>query len=271
MREEDLPVVERVSERVFLEPGEQGRPLRIIQAWIEWARHLLTVDPAGCWVSVGAGGINGFAFSQNRGGFWYLTTYGVLPEARGTGIGRQLLDAVLAHAGDRPGMFNSTTHPGATRVYRQARFSLLPEMQMVGTVDRSTIPVIKGINDGDENDFDWMNELDTSLRGAGHGPDHTFLLNSQRLVVAGRRGYAYIDHHNRATLLAATDPATAQDLLWEALASSSGDTLVDFITSANDWAIDVGLTARLNLATEGYLAVRGMPAPAPYLPGGRFL
>jgi hypothetical protein len=47
--------------------------------------------------------------------------------------------------------------------------------------------------------------------------------------------------------------------------------LVDCITSANEWAVDVGLAARLDLATEGYLAVRGMAAPAPYLPGGRFL
>jgi hypothetical protein len=43
------------------------------------------------------------------------------------------------------------------------------------------------------------------------------------------------------------------------------------ITSVNEWAVDVGLAARRDLVTEGYLALRAMPAPAPYLPGGRFL
>lgn len=272
LREEDLSVVERTSERVFLEPGEQGRPAEIIQAWIGWARHLLAIDPAGCWVAAEADSITGFAISQNRGGLWYLATYGVVPEARGTGIGRRLLDAVLHHAGDRAGIFSSTTHPGAIRRYRLAGFSLLPQMRMVGTVDRSTIPVIKGLTEGDASDFGWMDDLDTRLRGAGHGPDHPYLLTSQRLVVARRqRGYVYVDQRGRASLLAAEDPGTAQELLWEALASSSGDTLVDCITSANEWAVDVGLAARLDLVTEGYLGVRAMAAPAPYLPGGRFL
>jgi GNAT superfamily N-acetyltransferase len=272
LREDDLPAVERVSEQVFIEPGESGRPPHIIQAWIGWARHMLTVDPAGCWIAVDASGIKGFALSQNRGEFWYLATYGVLPELRGTGIGKRLLDTVLAYAGERPGMFNSTTHPGATRRYRLAGFSLIPQMRMIGTVDRSTIPAIKGLTEGNESDFTWMDELDIRLRGAGHGPDHPFLLSSQRLVAARpHRGYVYVDHRGRPTLLAAADPQTAQELLWEALAASSGETLVDFITSENDWAVDVGLAARLDLATEGYLAVRGMAAPVPYLPGGRFL
>jgi hypothetical protein len=243
-----------------------------MQAWIGFARHLLATDPAGCWVTAGADGITGFAISQNRGRLWYLATYGVVPEARGTGTGRRLLDAVLRHAGDRAGIFSSTTHPGATRRYRLAGFSLLPQMRMVGTVERSTIPVLKGLSEGDESDFDWMDELDSRLRGAGHGPDHPYLLSSHRLVVAPRqRGYVYVDLRGRAALLAAEDPGTAQELLWEALASSAGETLVNCITSANEWAVDVGLAARLDLATEGYLALRAMPAPAPYLPGGRFL
>ncbi|WP_344838618.1 GNAT family N-acetyltransferase [Kribbella ginsengisoli] len=272
LREDDLAAVERVSEQVFLEPGESARPPHIIQAWIGWARHLLTVDPAGCWIAVDASGIKGFALSQNRDDFWYLATYGVLPELRGTGIGKQLLDTVLAYAGERPGMFSSTTHPAATRRYRLAGFSLIPQMRMIGAVDRSTIPAITGLTEGDESDFGWMDELDTRLRGAGHGPDHAFLLTTQRLVVdRPHRGYVYIDQRARPSLLAATDAQTAQTLLWEALAASSDDTLVNCITSANEWAVDVGMAARLNLATEGYLAVRGLPAPAPYLPGGRFL
>jgi hypothetical protein len=55
------------------------------------------------------------------------------------------------------------------------------------------------------------------------------------------------------------------------LASSRGDTAVNSITTANEWAVDVGLAARLDIGQEGYLAVRGMKAPAPYLASGHFL
>jgi hypothetical protein len=56
------------------------------------------------------------------------------------GIDKRLMGAVLSHANGRPGMFCSTVHPGATRRYRLAGFSLYPQMRMVGTVDRSALP-----------------------------------------------------------------------------------------------------------------------------------
>lgn len=96
-------------------------------------------------------------------------------------------------------------------------------------------------------------------------------MNTTRLVVTQERdtpGYVDIDDQGRATLLAA---AAVQTLLWEALASSHADTRVSCITTANHWAVDVGLTARLDLAQVGYLAVRGMTDPAPYLASGHFL
>ncbi|MBP8537238.1 hypothetical protein [Streptomyces sp. MK37H] len=101
-------------------------------------------------------------------------------------------------------------------------FSLHPQMRMVGTVNRATLPAITGLREGRDDDIDWMNHLDRRLRGAGHGPDHTYMRGTLRLVVSrayGRPGYVYIDDQGRAALLAAAHPATAQDLLWEALAS----------------------------------------------------
>jgi hypothetical protein len=59
--------------------------------------------------------------------------------------------------------------------------------------------------------------------------------------------------------------------LWECLASSQGETLVNCITTANEWAVDVGLAARLDIDQEGYLAVRGLQDPAAYLPSGHLL
>lgn len=288
MQEGDLPSAERASEATFLEaeresrrfgePEPEPRSAVASKQWIDRMRHYLSVDPGGCWVAVdadsGGGEVIGFAVSQNRERLWILATYGVLPIHQGRGIGKRLMDAALEHADGRPGIFSSTIHPGATRRYRLAGFSLHPQMQMTGTVDRSTLPAVNGLREGRAEDFEWMDRLDRDLRVAGHGPDHGYLLDTLRLVVSRDRakpGYAYIDDRGRASLLAAAQPETAQRLLWEALASSQGDTLVNCITTPNEWAVDVGLAARLDIGQEGYIAVRDMPVPAPYLANGLFL
>jgi GNAT superfamily N-acetyltransferase len=254
-------------------PEPQPRTTEGSLQWIDRMRHFLALDPDGCWVATDGDDIVGFAISQNREGLWYLATYGVLTAYQGRGLGRRLMDVVLAHAGDRPGLLSSTVHPGATRRYRLAGFSLHPQMRMVGTVDRSTLPAVAGLSEGTADDVEWMDALDREIRGAGHGPDHAYMLERLRLVVArgDRRGYAYIDEGGRSALLAAASQETAQDLLWEALAASRGDTLVNCITAANQWAVDVGLAARLDIGQEGYVAVRGMPDPRPYLASGHFL
>jgi hypothetical protein len=74
-------------------------------------------------------------------------------------------------------------------------------------------------------------------------------------------------------LLAATNRRTATDLLWETLAASTpGDPVaVSNLTPANEWAVDVGMSCRLELSTHNYLGLRGMRPPAPYIPSGHFL
>ena len=288
MQEADLPSAERASAVTFFEaergtrrvsdPEAEPRSAVASKQWIDRMRYFLHVDPGGCWVAAegeeGTGRAVGFAISQNRDSLWVLATYGVLPSHQGQGIGKRLIDAALAHAAGRPGIFSSSVHPGATRRYRMAGFSLHPQMRMTGTVDRSTLPAIDGLVEGRADDFEWMDQLDRDLRGAGHGPDHGYMFDTLRLVVSGDRrrpGYAYLDDRGQASLLAAAHPETAQSLLWAALASSQGRTLVNCITTPNHWAVDVGLAARLDIGQEGYIAVRDLPVPAPYLASGHFL
>ncbi|MER6813828.1 GNAT family N-acetyltransferase [Spirillospora sp. NPDC000708] len=285
MSRDDLVATERAAAVTFLEGDRLSRRVgepdpeppteEQSRRLIDRLGHFLSVDPDGCWLAEEGRDVVGFAVSQNREGLWYLATYGVLPGRQGKGIGKRLMDAVLAHAGDRPGLFSSTVHPAATRRYRLAGFTLHPQMRMVGTVDRSTLPAVRGLRDGRADDLEWMDRLDTAVRGAGHGPDHVHMLETLRLVVSdapGRRGYVYIDEGaGRPALLAADRPETAETLLWEALAAARGDTLVNCITTDNHWAVDVGLAARLDIGQEGYIAVRGMPAPAPYLASGHYL
>ena len=47
--------------------------------------------------------------------------------------------------------------------------------------------------------------------------------------------------------------------------------MVGHVTAANQWAVDVGMAARLDLHQEGYLGLRGMKPPAPYVHNGALL
>ncbi|HEX8779668.1 MAG TPA: N-acetyltransferase, partial [Nocardioides sp.] len=66
---------------------------------------------------------------------------------------------------------------------------------------------------------------------------------------------------------------TASDLMWEALAATRPGERVEVphVTAANEWAVDVGLAARLSVHQSGYLCLRGMKPPAPYLHHGSML
>ena len=95
-----------------------------------------------------------------------------------------------------------------------------------------------------------------------------------RLVVSDTStgsGYAYVGRGRHALLLAATNRRTATRLLWEASPRQRGDGVRPHVTAANEWAIDVGLAARLDLHQDGYLALRDMRPPAPYLHNGALL
>lgn len=166
--------------------------------------------------------------------------------------------------------------PRAIRRYRLAGFEVHPAMLMWGYVQRATIPQLPGLRDGDAADIDLLDQIDRAARGFGHGVDHEAILSQLALVVVERgsaRGYAYITPDGAPYLVAATDGEVAQAALWRALAHSTPDVAIHFseITSHQSWAVDVGLQARLELHNHGYVAVRGMAAPWPYLPSGHFL
>jgi hypothetical protein len=220
----------------------------------------------------------GFATSIRRDLTWILATYAVLPGRQGAGIGRPLLDAALTHAQlCLRGMVASSDDPRAFRRYRAAGFTLHPQLMLYGRVDRSALPVVEHVRDGTEADFELMDSVDRRVRDAAHGVDHPVLrAAADRLLVVDRStgsGYAYVDDRGQVALLAATDRRTATTLLWEALAGAPADQAVRLthLTTANEWAIDVGLAARLSVRTRGYLALRGMKPPAPYVHHGALL
>ncbi len=240
--------------------------------WEMRTHHLLNTDPAGCWVAEAADEMIGFAVSFNRELMWILSSYAVLPQHQGQGVGEQLLQAALRHGqGCLRGMLVSSADPRAARRYRGAGFSLHPQMALTGILDRSAIPVLDRVRDGGLTDIELMDSVDRRIRGAAHGPDHQFLISTMPLLIIDRStgsGYVYLEAAGTPALLAATNRRTASELLWAALATTPATSTahINHVTAANEWAIDVGMAARLMLSQGGYLGVRHLKPPMPYLP-----
>jgi len=285
MRPEDVVDAERLSSESFYEvdlrltrrgdPDPEPRSAERGGQWVERTRHYLATDPEGCWVAEVDGELVGFATSFNRELMWILASYAVRPGLQGQGIGMALLAASLHHGrACLRGMLSASADPRAIRRYRDAGLSLHPQMHLTGVLDRAAIPVVEKVRDGSASDFELMDSIDRRVRGAAHGPDHAWLLSTFRLVVSDTStgsGYAFHAGDGTPMLLAATNRRTATRLLWECLATSGDRAFVPHVTAANEWAIDVGLAARLDLVQSGYLALRNMRPPAPYLHHGSLL
>nr|WP_238345029.1 GNAT family N-acetyltransferase [Actinopolymorpha cephalotaxi] len=256
--------------------------------WERRAKHLLRHDAEGCWVAEADGGnggggaaggsrVVGVAMSLRREKSWGLSSFFVHPKAQGAGVGAALLDAALGYSrGCLRGIIISTEDPRAARRYRLAGFTLHPTIRIAGTVDRSALPVVDGVRTGGPGDQDLCDSVDRRVRGAAHGVDHEFLCAEYGLLVSDTltgSGYCFVDPSGSPVLLAATSRKVAQRLLWAALAVSpeGADVRIDYLTADQEWAVDVALAAGLSLRTEGYLCLRHMRPPAPYLPSGAFL
>lgn len=287
MREGDLEAFGEITATSYHEvdtrtyqrawPDPVRRPPGRNSAWINRARAALRTDPGGCWVAEVDGEVVGGAVSRVRELMWILASFAVRPEQQGQGIGTQLMAAAMHHGrGCLRGMFAASADPGAVRRYRLAGFDLHPQMLLTGVVARSAIPVVERVREGSAGDVDLLDSIDRQTRGAAHLSDHELLLDQFRLVVSDHStgsGYAYVDTDGSPTLLAATNRRTAARLMWEALAGSApGEQVsVHHITAANAWALDVGLEARLAIYQNGYLCLRRMKPPAPYIHHGSLL
>ena len=287
MRLDDVVAVERLTADGFFDmdvrthrvdwPEPTRRSEARSETWCERARHMLGTDPGGCFVAEDSSGVIGAVIALRRELTWILSTYVVGPGLQGRGVGKQLMLAALEHGrGCLRGLISASHDQGAVRRYHAAGFALHPMMFLRGPVAREVLPVVARVRDGSAGDIDLMDSIDRRARDSAHGVDHEFLLRHHRLVVVDRstgQGYAYVEAGGGAHLLAATNRRTATDLLWECLAATSPDEpgVIGHLTAANPWAVDVGLAARMELHTAGYLATRGMKPPTPYIPSGHFL
>jgi GNAT superfamily N-acetyltransferase len=239
--------------------------------------HFLEHDPEGAWVAVDGDRVAGVALALVREGVWVLSLFAVDEEYRNEGVGKALLDRALLYShGCRGGMIASSRHPAAMRRYALSGFRLQPTLMAGGTVRRESLPAGLKTREGGEVDLELAAEVDRLVRGSAHGPDLEFMLGtgSRLLVAESPEGYGYaVVWEGSPTLLAATTPEIAIDLLWSCLAYGDGAHVgVHWITGAQNWAVPVALAAGLSLSAAGPICVRGeLGLLTPYLPSGPFL
>lgn len=282
MRPGDVPATHAVAHEALDEAGRRyGWPTHDLDedrraAGRRRHAHLLRTDPDGAWVAEAAGEVVGVALALVRGPLWFLSLLTVAPGLQARGTGARLLEAALCTSEGVPGgLIMSSSDPKALRRYGRAGFALLPGYDTVGPVDRALVPAVAGVRDGDwVADVERVHDLGVRLRGAPYGPDLDHLREEGARLLVADDGFAVL-RPGRLDLLGAATPATAQALLWTALAEAprDGEGEVDLPprTAGQQWAVEVALAARLTLTPGTSLCTRGRLGPLrPYLPSGTF-
>ncbi|MBD0736141.1 GNAT family N-acetyltransferase [Streptomyces sp. CBMA29] len=283
--EEDAEVVRVIASAAFgasheLLGGAPQGPLPAAEIAMRHSttRHLARSDPGGCWlIEDGTAGPVGVALSTRREGTWGLSLLAVVPGAQGKGVGKALLARALVHGrACLRGIICGSRHPVAARTYRRAGFTLHPAMRLTGPVDAAGLkPPDGAVHEGTARHRDLLDSLDRRTRGGAHGADHEELLRHHRLFVVddlAGSGYCYL-RGGSVELIAATSRRLASRLLTAALLSvPEGETArVDRLTAEQDWALDVGIAAGLEITNAGFVCLRGMRPPMPYIPSRTFL
>jgi GNAT superfamily N-acetyltransferase len=256
--------------RRFSEPPEPPGP---IVAGRVRVHHLLATDPGGAWVAERGGRVVGCSLALVREGVWGLSLLVVSPEAQSSGIGRELLARAREHGDDARGwIVLASRDPRALRSYARLGLHLHPALAARGRPRRVKAP--PDVRPGTLADLPLTAEVDRLVRGAAHGDDLAVLLESGgEMLVLPERGYGVV-RDGAVRVLAARDEDAAATLLRACLAAAGArEASVEWITSAQGWAIAPCLEAGMELRMDvGAVFLAGDVGPfAPYLPSGAYL
>ena len=101
------------------------------------------------------------------------------------------------------------------------------------------------------------------------------MLRTWRLLVSDTTtgsGYAYLNERGQRRAAGRDQPAYGDPAaVGSPGRGTASEAAVPHVTGANQWVLDVGFAARLELHQEGYLGLRGMKPPAPYVHNGALL
>jgi len=244
--------------------------------WEDRLRHSLRTDPEGSLVTESGGVVTGAAQAVIRDRLWILSLLTVSPSAGRGGEGRALVDAALEYDRDADAaLIIASNDPRATRLYGSSGFRLEPTFKATGTVDPSLIPGLHpGIVEVSPCELETLAPISRAARGAAHTRDLGLAVNRGASVFALEdRGFAVTMPGRGVWLLATRDEPAATDLLWYALDQLREEPriVIDFVSGAQQWALQVFLAARLSFRSYGAICTRGDVGPLhPYIPSPSF-
>jgi GNAT superfamily N-acetyltransferase len=276
MEARDIDAVHHVGVAAFQDLsrrfGQEPEPAAPIAEARLRVGHLRTTDPGGAWVAERRGEVVGASLGILREGVWGLSLLVVRPDAQSSGAGRELLDRAYEYGnGARGRVVLASPDARALRSYARRGLALHPAVRATGRPRNAPMPA--EVRPGTLDDLALTVAVDRAVRGAAHGDDIGAMLElGGELLVLDERGYAVV-RTGGVRLLAATDEAAAAALLRGCLAAAGArEASVEWITSAQGWALTPCLDAGLDLRTDGAVFVAGDVGPfAPYLPSGTYL
>jgi GNAT superfamily N-acetyltransferase len=243
-------------------------------------RHFLGTDPGGSWVADDNGTIVGMSQSTVREGYWMLSQLGAIPGRQGRGLGRELLRLALSYGDpESPGTIQCSRDPKAMALYSSFGFSLHPVVAAwghlrPGKVTRPAVVTRHEPDDVTEAQLDTVAAIDRHVRGSARTIDIEMMLSEEgnRLLLHDDQAYAVAKDERIVTLGARNEESAALVLRTMLAESPEGETIeVNWLTSAQQWAIRVLTQAGIELQPYGPVMVRGMPGPpTPYIPSGGY-
>ncbi|HVA06671.1 MAG TPA: GNAT family N-acetyltransferase [Acidimicrobiales bacterium] len=243
-------------------------------------RHFLSTDPEGSWVADDDGLIVGMSQSFIREGYWTLSQLGTVPGRQGRGLGRELLRLALSH-GDQssPGTIQCSRDPKAMALYSSFGFELHPVVAGWGPLRPGTITRPEDVTSHEaaevtDAQLDIVTAIDRAVRGSARTVDVQAMLaeGDNRLLLHGDQAYAVAKDERIVTLGALNETSAALVLRTMLAEAPDGETIeVNWLTSAQQWAIGVLTQAGIELQPYGPVMVRGMAGPpSPYIPSGGY-
>jgi GNAT superfamily N-acetyltransferase len=243
-------------------------------------RHFLETDPGGSWVADDDGTIVGMSQSTVREDYWMLSQLGTIPGRQGRGLGRELLRLALSHGDpESPGTIQCSRDPKAMALYSAFGFTLHPVVAAWGHLRPGAVTRpddVRRVEPGDvtEAQLDLVTAIDRKVRRSARTGDIEMMLSEEgnRLLLHEDRAYA-VAKDERIVTLGATNEESAALVLRTMLAEApDGETIeVNWLTSAQQWAIRVLTQAGIELQPYGPVMVRGMAGPpSPYIPSGGY-
>jgi ribosomal protein S18 acetylase RimI-like enzyme len=243
-------------------------------------RHFLGTDPGGSWVAEEGDTIVGMSQSFVREDYWMLSQLGTVPGRQGRGVGRELLQLAVSHGDPQsPGTIQCSSDPKAMALYTGFGFTLHPVVtawgvMRPGAVTRPPDVVRYEPDEVGERELDVIATIDRAVRRSTRTVDIVAMLAQpgNRLLLHEDQAYAVVKDERIVTLGAHQEESAALVLRTMLAEAPAAETIeVNWLTSAQQWAVREVVAAGIELRPYGPVMVRGMDGPPrPYIPSGGF-